>query len=355
MPDQVAAVMAAIMRQPGRIDHLLPGPIDVAGKDSGRQRRDGGIERRAADMRHGDQFLRRPTDEDEAAERRVVAPIAARQFEEDHVTGAAVAIAPAGMLLAEAGGRADEGAEARKGAAGLDHGAVALGRDVALARAVVHRLDGRGHARIRDSCRLAHARLLARALDPAQGVDQARDVEPFGIGQRGAERFGQAMRQARRPLLDADAAGALRPRAERIDDGRGSSADAILRPRGVAQQAHHHVGRRLVVRVALEGGMADLVGDRHPLHLPRHQHHLAVLRHDQHVRHEVAPVIQAGEIKNVLGRRDQAEIEVARRHLLAHGVEAGAVLLLVEAEHHAVRRHPSTEKLLSRWISRRRE
>ena len=151
-----------------------------------------------------------------------------------------------------------------------------------------------------------------------------------------AERFGQTVRQARRPLLDADAPRTLRVLADRLDHGRGSSANAILRPRGVAQQAHHHVGRRLVVRVALERGMADLVGDRHPLHLPRHQHHLAVLRHDQHVRHEVAPVIQAGEIKNVLGRRDQAEIEVARRHFFAHGVEAGAILLLVEGGHHAV-------------------
>ena len=228
------------------------------------------------------------------------------------------------------------GPEAGKGAARPDDGAVAFGRDVALARAVVHRSDGRGHARIRDFCCLTHARLLARALDPAQGVDQARDVLPFDTLEAGGQALGQAVRQARRPLLDADAAVAP-----------------------VAQQPHHHVRGGLVVRVPPERGMADLVGDRHPLHLPRHQHHLARGRHDQHVRHEVAPMVQAGEIEDVLGRRDQAEIDVPRRHLRAHGLEAGAVLLLVEGSHHAVgfalRRHPSTEKLLSRWTSRRRE
>src|SRR5256885_10348062 len=100
-------------------------------------------------------FLGRSADVDQTAKRRMVARHAARELEEKRVAVGELGIAPARVLLAQPRGRADERTETRKCAARLDHGALALGGDVALARAGANRFDGRRGAGIGDPSGLA--------------------------------------------------------------------------------------------------------------------------------------------------------------------------------------------------------
>ena len=72
------------------------------------------------------------------------------------------------------------------------------------------------------------------------------------------------------------------------------------------------IGGGLAIGMALEAGIQHLTGDRHAFHRSRDEHHLARRRNDQNMRREVAPVIEAGQIENVLRRRDETGSEIQR-------------------------------------------
>jgi hypothetical protein len=236
------------------------------------------------------------------------------------------------VLLAEARRRADEGAEAREGAAGLDHRAMAFGGDRALAGTNPDGLDRGPHRRIGDPRGGAHAALLGRALDQPERVDQPGDVEPARLGQVRHQLRREPERQPRGPLLEADPRPLLGALLQLLDHGLGGIVQAGPGEAAVAQETHRDLGRGLVVLVASEPGVAHLMRDRHLLHCAGDQRHLARGRYQQDVGREVAPMVEPGQIENVLGRRDQADVEAPLGHAPADGGETALVLGLAERQ-----------------------
>src|SRR5262245_32232384 len=110
--------MAPVVGKAGGIDDRLPRRVAVAGAPAGRQRRQDGIEGVPADLLQLRPALGHRSHEDEAAERGVVAPAAARELEEHDLALAHDTDAPAGMLLAQARARPDERPETGKRSAG---------------------------------------------------------------------------------------------------------------------------------------------------------------------------------------------------------------------------------------------
>ena len=161
------------MRHARSIDHPLPSGVDIACEHAIPQCADDRLE---GGLRHGGDlmgFLGRAADVNQSPERRVIARHAPGELQEKRVATGELGIAPARVLLAQPRGRPDERTKTRKGATGLDHGSLALGGDVALARAGANGFDGSRGASIRDPRGLAQIGLLRRALHLPQIVDQA--------------------------------------------------------------------------------------------------------------------------------------------------------------------------------------
>ncbi len=174
-----------------------------------------------------------------------------------------------------------------------NHGAVRLGRDLALVDAGRRGRDRRLEHGVSHRCRLARIRDLARRLDQSQLVDQTRPVEPGRPRRAREQRLVDPRRQEQAALLDADA------RA------------------GEAAVAQHRAGearRVLVVGIADEAGAAHLILDRDALHRARDQRHLARRGHDQQMQREEALMIETGQIEDVLGRADHEPVQSRGRH-----------------------------------------
>jgi hypothetical protein len=165
-----------------------------------------------------------------------------------------------------------------------------------------------------------------------QLVEPAGHVDPLGFVEPREQALGQTVGQARRPFLQADPPPALGLLLDHVGHRVGRRIGARAGVRAVLQELDDHVGGGLAVLVAVKGDVADLVGDGDPLHAPRHQKHFAVGGNDQRMRREIAPMVEAGEIIDVLRRRYQTEVEIVRRHPLAQPAEARAVFLLREVE-----------------------
>jgi hypothetical protein len=65
------------------------------------------------------------------------------------------------------------------------------------------------------------------------------------------------------------------------------------------------VGGSLAVGVSFEAGIQDLRDGCDPLHGAGHENQFACSGHEQDVLREVAPMVEPGQIEDVLGRRNQ--------------------------------------------------
>ena len=110
MPTARSAMVAAIMLEAGRIDHRLPGGIDIARRPTGDKSGDDGVERGDGDLGHCRVLCGDLPEMNEAAERGVVARDAARQLEEHRLAGA-VGESPQ-VACSSPSRRPEEGAEA---------------------------------------------------------------------------------------------------------------------------------------------------------------------------------------------------------------------------------------------------
>ena len=251
----------------------------------------------------------RRADEHEAARGGMVAMDAGGHLEEQALALDQGPVLPGGVLLAEALGRADERAEPRGAAAGQDHRAVRLGRDLALVDARLRGIDRGLHHRVGDRRRLARVRNLARRLDQSQLVDQARGIDPDSLRRAAKQRLVDPRREEQAVLLHADT-----PVGEAL----------------VPQDAAGDPRRVLVVGIADEAGAGDLIRDRDPLHRPRDQGHPARGGDDQEMQREEALMVETGQIEDVLGGGDHEAGEVVGRHRGADALKAGIELLARE-------------------------
>ena len=241
--------------------------------------------------------LGRAADMNQAAERCVIARDAAGQLEEQRVAISQARIGPGRMLLAQAVRRADERTKSRIGAAGLDHRALAFGGNMALAGAGRDGGDGRRRAAVGNLGGGAQESLLRRGFHQPQIVDRPRQIEPLGIRNQPLQRCRQAMGKAGGPGLDTDPG---------------------TRKRVGRQHATDRIGRGFMVAMAFEAGVGHLIGDGDLLHRPGDQHRLVLDRQDQDMRGEVAPVIQTGQVVDVLRRAEEQEIHATIRQDPAH-------------------------------------
>ena len=106
--------------------------------------------------------------------------------------------------------------------------------------------------------------------------------------------------------------------------------DPGAREARVRESANDIVGHVLVVAVAVEAGALDLVRDRDALHGTGGEAHLAVRRHHQRVACEIAPVVEPGEVVDVLGHGDYQAIEPVPGHRGPHRRQAAGELLVRE-------------------------
>ena len=259
--DHVAAVMAPVVRQAGPIHDALPRGIDVAERRAGPHGAEHRRERVLCHRRHLACRIGRAPDMDQSAERRMVAGDAAGELHEDGIPVREAGVAPGRVLLAEPRRRADEGAEPGRRAAG---DVIARWHSAATSRSLAP-------ARMRSIAACAAASETAAACRMkacSAGLFTMRRSSTSPVASTHSAR-GQARRStsAKPKARPADHASMpMRP------DARPSSFRSRRR----------NIGRRLVVLMALEAGILDVIGDRHPLHGARDEHHLAAGGNDQH-------------------------------------------------------------------------
>ncbi len=99
--DEIAAMVAPVVRESGPVDDALPRRIDVAGKHAVPECIRHRVEGVAGNHRHPASGGRRFADEDQPAERRVIAGDAARKLEEHRVAAGEALVRPGGVLLPE--------------------------------------------------------------------------------------------------------------------------------------------------------------------------------------------------------------------------------------------------------------
>ncbi len=73
-------------------------------------------------------------------------------------------------------------------------------------------------------------------------------------------------------------------------------------------------GRTFIVRMTAKDSIAHLGLDGDALHRPRHEDGRSFHRHDQEVRREIAPMVEAGQVENVFRRRDDRKLDPAPGH-----------------------------------------
>ena len=105
----------------------------------------------------------------------------------------------------------------------------------------------------------------------------------------------------------------------------GPSLDPDTRWCAASERASESIGQCLVVPMSLEAGIRDLIGDGDLLHCARDERHLALGRHQEEMRREVAPMVETGQIENVLRRGEQDEVEPSLRHRMPDGAQPEVV------------------------------
>jgi hypothetical protein len=283
----------------------------------------------------------------------VVAADAPRHLEKQQVALVEGAGLPGAVLVLDGPGRAHQGDEAGVGAAPAEHGVVGGGDDVVLGHARPGVGDGGEHHRLRHPRSLARALLLEGGLDQPAVVHEPRAVHPLGPRQAGDHLLGDGERQEGAAFLDPQAPARRAGLAEglerrfdrRLDAGGRRPADrdaqaalpgaqarhlafgvpgrehqVLLEVRGLGQGAN-------TVRVAHVPERRHLVVDDGAFHGAGDQHRNVLQGEHEGLVGEIALVVEAGQVVDVFGGRDQAGVEPPLGHLGAHALEAPGELL----------------------------
>ena len=298
-------MVAGVFAEPGFTSHPFPGGIHLSGARARPDRFDDGPHARDGQLGRFFGQLRCVSYVDQAAHRRLILAAGGADFEEYGVAVMERVAPPRRMLLAQAPGRAYEGTETGILAPRENHGPVTFGGDLVVAGAVVDGLDGRHRAGIGGVGGLAGAVLLERRLDEPEVIDEAGGVVPLRLRQRSQDPFGVPRSQEEAALFHAETCG--------------REPEALQRPDDV-------IRRLLAVGMAVEIGVGDQVLDRDALHRPSHQDRPAIAGNDQDVAGEESPMVQAGEIVDVLGYGNDQAVESAHGHGLTDVLQPGREL-----------------------------
>ena len=183
------------------------------------------------------------------------------------------------------------GSPAKKSEPCRHHRGVGGARHRVLGDAGPDRLEGGRRARLGDPARLPDERDLLGRLDRAPGLDEARAVG--GLAQEAPEPVHGPRRDEGLPELHAD---------------------APVQPPALPQHGHRLLERILVVREGLEVAEPGRRLRDRALHLPDEQERLRVLAHDEHAEVRVADRLVPAQVRDVLGRDDQEDVEGGGPH-----------------------------------------